>query len=82
VAGPALPNLPGVRGGAVCNTVRARGIRAAQCPSAAGRGELLLADAVFAELDRLDAVGAVVPFGGRFGRAGAGGQVGSMRCRT
>ena len=39
------------------------------------RGELLLADAVFAELDRLGAVGATVPFGGR---AGAGGQVGRV----
>lgn len=39
------------------------------------RGELLLADAVFAELDRLGAVGAVVPFGGR---ASAGGHVGRM----
>jgi hypothetical protein len=37
------------------------------------RGELLLADAVFAELDRLGAVGATVPFGGR---AGVGGHVG------
>ena len=39
------------------------------------RGELLLADAVFAGLDRLGAVGATVPFGGG---AGAGGQVGRV----
>jgi hypothetical protein len=39
------------------------------------RDELLLADAVFAELDRLDAIGATVPFGGR---AGASGQVGRV----
>ena len=39
------------------------------------RGELLLADAVFAELDRLGAVCATVPFGGR---AGAGGHVGRV----
>lgn len=36
------------------------------------RGELLLATAVFAELDGLDAVGAVVRFGGR---AGSGGRI-------
>lgn len=41
----------------------------------APRGELLLLEDVFAELDRLGAVVATVPFGGR---AGAGGQVGSV----
>jgi hypothetical protein len=58
LAGPSLPHLPGIGPRAVPTPSG----REASAPHTArlrpARGELLLADAVFAELDRLGAVGA------------------------
>jgi hypothetical protein len=64
-----MPDLPGA-GRKPCTTPSGR---EASAPHTArlrpARGELLLADTVFAEVDRLGAISAIVPFGGR---AGAG----------